>query len=85
MIVEEPGVVRIREDERHDLVLLISHADLTAVGARGVVWTSERFVFDDLKVVAIDDRGIVCTGYEDHELPSEFIVDPATGKARRLE
>lgn len=83
VLVEVPGVVRIREDERHDLVLLITEGDLTAVGPRGVVWRSERIASDDLKVVAIDDRGIVCTGYDGGEFPTEFVVDPATGRATR--
>jgi hypothetical protein len=80
ILVEEPGVIRVRQDERNALLLLLTDVSMTAVGVDGVVWTSERFVLDDLKVIAIDDRGIVCTGYDGGEFPSEFVVDPATGK-----
>jgi hypothetical protein len=80
ILVEEQGVVRIRQDQQHGLVLLIRPYDMTAVGPEGVAWHSDQIAGDDLKVVAIDDRGIVCTGYDGGEFPSEFVVDPATGK-----
>jgi len=85
VLVEVPGVARIREDERDDLVLLITQTGITAVGAGGLAWQTDGIAWNDLKVVAIDDRGIVCTGYDGGELPSEFVVDPATGKVQRVE
>jgi hypothetical protein len=85
ILVEVPGAVRIRQDERHDLVLLITGGSITAIAAGGIAWQSEQIAVDDLKVVAIDDRGIVCTGYDGGDLPTPFIVDPASGKAIRLE
>lgn len=83
VLVEVPGVIRIREDERNDLLLLITDTDLTAVGPDGVRWQSEQLAYNDLKVVAIDDRGIVCTGHDGGVFPSEFVVDPANGTATR--
>ena len=85
VLVEVPGAVRIRQDEKHGLVLLITGGSLTAVGAAGIAWQSEQIAADDLKVVAIDDRGIHCTGYDGGELPSEFIIDPTNGKAAKLQ
>jgi hypothetical protein len=84
VLIEVPGVVRIRGDQRHDLLLLLTESEMTAVGADGIAWRSEQIASDDLKVVAIDDRGIVCTGYDGGEFPSEFVVDPGTGTAIRL-
>ena len=77
MLIEVPGVVRIREDERNDLLLLLTATDMTAVGFGRNRVADRRIALDDLKVVAIDDRGIVCTGYDGGEFPSEFVVDPA--------
>ena len=85
VLIEVPGVVRIRQDERHDLALLATEGSLVAIGKAGVVWRSDDIATDDLKVIAIDDRGIVCTGYDGGELPSRFIVNPTSGKAIRLE
>jgi hypothetical protein len=66
-------------------VLLATEGSLVAVGKAGVAWRSDEIATDDLKVIAIDDRGIVCTGFDGAELPSEFIVNPTSGKAIRLE
>ncbi|MEO5922148.1 MAG: hypothetical protein ABIQ01_13495 [Pseudolysinimonas sp.] len=84
VLVEVPGAARGREDERHDLLLLCTEGVLVAVGAGGVAWRSEEIAYDDLKVVAINDRGIVCTGYDGGELPSEYVVDPTSGQATRV-
>jgi hypothetical protein len=84
VLVEVPGAVRVREDERHDLVLLMTEGDLTAVGHAGIEWQSHGVAYDDLKVVAIDDRGIHCTGYDGGEFPSRFLIDPASGTATRI-
>ncbi len=83
VVVEVPGAVRVREDERNDLVLLITEGAITAVGPGGVAWRTADIARDDLKVVAIDDRGIHCTGYHGAEFPSSFLVDPADGTATR--
>jgi len=85
VLVEVPGAIRVRQDVQHDLILLITEGDITAVGSSGVVWTSEGIAYGDLKVIAIDEHRIVCIGYDGGELPSEFVVDPATGKVQRLE
>jgi hypothetical protein len=81
VIVEVPGAVRIRQDERNDLLLLATFTDLTAVGTDGIAWKSARLAIDDLKVVAIDERGIVCTGDRGGvPFPDEFVIDPADGR-----
>ena len=85
VLVEVPGVVRVRQDAHHDLILLITQTYLTAVGANGVAWQSEELATNDLKVVAIDDAAIHCTGNDGGYLPSEFDVDPTTGKAVRAQ
>ena len=79
VVVDVPGVIRITEDERDDLVLLVSETQLTAVGADGVVWVSARLAWDDLKVVRIDAHGIVCTGYLGDFSRDEIVIDPADG------
>ncbi len=85
ILIEVPGAVRVRQDALHDLILLITQSEMTAVGLDGVAWESGRLASDDLKVVAIDEDSIHCTGYDGGEFPSRFIVDPATGKATRPE
>ena len=79
VLVGVPGVVRVRQDAHHDLILLITQTYLTAVGPDGVAWQSEELVSGDLKVVSIDAAAIHCTGNDGGYLPSEFDVDPATG------
>lgn len=85
VLVEVPGAVRIRQDAHHDLILLLTQSEMTAVGPDGVAWQSGRLAAADLKVVSIDQDRIVCTGYDGGEFPVEIIVDPATGKAGPLE
>lgn len=85
VLVEVPGAVRIRQDAHHDLILLLTQSEMTAVGPDGVAWQSGRLASADLKVVSIDQDRIVCTGYDGGEFPVEIIVDPATGKAGPLE
>jgi hypothetical protein len=80
VLVEVPGVVRVRQDAHHDLILLITQTSLTAVGAAGVAWTSPELASGDLKVVAIDAGAIHCTGSGGGYLPSAFTVDPVTGR-----
>jgi hypothetical protein len=77
------GVARIREDELHDLLLMATASDLVAIGAAGIVWRTQ-IAWDDVKVTAIDGRGIHCTGYDGGMLPTNFLVDAASGKAVRL-
>lgn len=71
---------RIREDERDGLLLISDQSSIIAFGHDGVVWDSGRVALDDLKVVGFDGRGIVCTGYDGGELPTEIVLDPATGR-----
>jgi hypothetical protein len=79
VLLREPGIVRITEDERHDIVLLIGWTYITAIGRDGIVWSTERLALDDLKVVATLDDRIVCTGSIGELLPVEITVDPVTG------
>ena len=44
---------------------------------------SDEIAYDDLKVVAIDEHGIHCTGFDGGDLPSRFVVDPADGTSTR--
>ena len=83
VLVEVAGAQRVRQDQRNGLILLLTTGGMTAVGAGGIVWATEDIALDDLKVVAIDEGGIHCTGYDGGELPSEFVVDPSTGKASK--
>jgi hypothetical protein len=80
ILLEIPGVTRIREDERHDLLLLATGSFLTAVAADGVAWQTEDLVYGDLKVVGLDAHGIICTGMVDDVLPSRIVLDPSTGR-----
>jgi hypothetical protein len=72
-------VIRITEDERHDLLLLVGFTSLTAVGRDGVAWTTEPLALDDLKVVAIREDVIVCTGTSLEYLADEIVVNAVTG------
>lgn len=82
ILVEIPGVTRIREDERHGLLLLATSTSLTAVGVDGIAWETDNLARDDLKVVRIDASEIVCTGVIDDVLPTRIVIDPLTGRAK---
>ncbi|MEO8261932.1 MAG: hypothetical protein ABI566_05115 [Pseudolysinimonas sp.] len=87
--VDVPGVIRITEDERHDLVLLIEDGVMTAVGPHGIRWRSDLAI-GDLKVRAIDARGIRCSGFLTQSdvyrgIPTLFIVEPNHGTLVRVE
>jgi hypothetical protein len=80
VLLDIGGVTRIREDQRNGLLLLATQSELTAMGVDGIVWATDRIVDEDLKVVAIDARGIVCTGDVGTTLPHQIVIDPLTGR-----
>ncbi|CAN5405954.1 hypothetical protein BH09ACT4_BH09ACT4_15700 [soil metagenome] len=80
ILFEVGGVVRITEDEQHNLLLLVSEGSITAVGPDGVAWCSENVAVDDLKVVAIDERSIVCSGFVGGDRPTQIVLNPRDGK-----
>ena len=79
VLVEIPGVTRIRPDQRDGLLLLATNTSLTAVGIDGIAWQTDDIARGDIKVVRIDKRGIVCSGVVDDVLPAQFVIDPLTG------
>ncbi len=85
VLVEVPGTVRVRQDAHHDLILLITPTDMTAVGRDGIAWQTGQLALDDLKVVAIDADRIVCTGRQGGDLPSAIVIDPGNGKTTHIE
>ena len=80
VVVERVGTIRITEDERHDLVLLVRETDVTAVGHDGIRWSSDRLAWDDLKVVAIESDRIVLTGYLGDFTHDRVAIDPRDGR-----
>jgi len=79
VVVDVVGTIRITEDERHDLVLLVRETDVTAVGRDGIRWTSDRLARDDLKVVGIESDRIVLTGYLGDVTHDRVAIDPRDG------
>jgi len=79
VLVDVEPVVRITEDELHDLVYLVGFSAISAVGHDGIAWSTGRLALDDLKVVRIEPERIVCSGSFGEPLPSEVVVDPRDG------
>lgn len=80
VVFDIAGVVRIREDQRHDLLLMVTEGHIVAIGRAGIAWTTEPVADDDLKVVSIEADGIVCTGYVGGMFPQRIVIDPLTGQ-----
>jgi hypothetical protein len=81
--LHELPAARIREDERHALLLISDEAELTAIGADGIAWRTGPVATDDLKVVAIDADRIVCVGYVGGGRPIEIVIDAGDGSVLR--
>ena len=77
-----PDVLRIREDELHDQLLLTTATDLLAVGAEGVRWRSDAIGRADLKVEAVRHDRLVLSDYGVAAERSEFSLDPLTGQVK---
>lgn len=67
----------------HRLLLLVSPADMVAVGSRGIAWQSRDLATDDLRVSRVTPYGIECTDDLRGSESTAFIVDPNTGLATR--
>lgn len=46
----------------YDLLLVLDFVAMTAVGTSGILWTTNRLVRDELKVLEISDEKIFCAG-----------------------
>jgi hypothetical protein len=79
VVFEEPGVIRIAEDELHDLVVFITDTDLIAYGRDAELWRTHDELLADFKVEATDSRGIVGSVY-DRGLRAPVVFDPVTGR-----
>jgi hypothetical protein len=62
------------------LLLLVRGFDMVALGSDGVAWRSPRLAVDGLRVVAVDEEGIRCTGDFVTGEPASIVVNPATGE-----
>jgi hypothetical protein len=84
VITELSPVTRIWEAEESDLLLMVSFSEITAIGADGVAWVTDRLAWDDLKVVHSDTARIVCRGFitlsDIGTMLSEITLDPRTGR-----
>lgn len=47
-----------------ELVLFVEHTTILAYGSRGLAWTSEQLVWDDLEAVAVDGDYLQATGFD---------------------
>ncbi len=78
IVIEQPGVERIAEDERHDLVLMSTDRGLVAIDGRSVVWRHDVF-WPDLKVERFEPDAIVCSSLGDSPRRPEVRFDPRDG------
>jgi hypothetical protein len=63
------------------LLILWDWFEAVGVGPSGVVWTSPPLGHDDLEILGVDDKGIVCRSeWSTPEDPRTFHIDPATGR-----
>lgn len=60
------------------LLLLVRFIDIVAIDAGGIAWKSDRLCVDDLRVEAVTQRTIICTGENLGGSPT-IEVDPHTG------
>ena len=77
------GVLRIREDELHDQLLLTTPTDLIAFGADGIRWRNDLLGRADLKVDAVLRDRIVLSDYAPAAERRELAVDPVSGRSLR--
>jgi hypothetical protein len=74
-------VTQVRRVRSLDLVVLVSHLYLAALGPTGLAWHSERLCLDDLRVLDATAHGIRCCG-DFVGSTEEFTVDPHSGQLR---
>jgi len=78
VLVEIPDAVRVREDERHELLLFATSVGLTAVGRHGVAWQTSG-AWPDLKVERIEADAIVCSIHDGTPRRGEVRFEPGKG------
>jgi len=79
--IEQRPVVDLRVLSQQGLLLFVGFTSITAVGASGVLWTTERLTWEGLTINSIDGDKLLGHGWDalaDKEVP--FEVDLHTGK-----
>jgi hypothetical protein len=85
--VEEPGapaevvhdqVQQVIPCDEPPLLLLVRPIDIVALGPTGLAWSTTRLCVDDLRVVQVGPRSIVCS-CDNLEGSTTITIDPATG------
>ena len=79
--IEQKPVVDLRVLSQHGLLLFVGFTLITAVGATGVLWTTERLTWEGLTIADIKGDTLQGSGWDaiaDKEVP--FEVDLRTGK-----
>jgi hypothetical protein len=61
------------------LMLLLTFTDLVAIDADGPLWTTDRLVLDELRVVSASDDAIVVAGYSIEGAERLVTVEAASG------
>lgn len=73
-------VLDIRPTQSQEIIIFASFTDLVAYGRSGIVWETERLVWDDLRIVEITDDLIKGEFWDlRSNATSQFTVDVATG------
>lgn len=79
--IEQRPVVDLRVLSQHGLLLFVGFTSITAVGATGVLWTTERLTWEGLTITDVKGDMLLGRGWDataDKEVP--FEVDLKTGK-----
>jgi hypothetical protein len=79
--IEQRPVVDLRVLSPQSLLLFVGFTSITAVGASGLLWTTERLTWEGLTINSIDGDKLLGLGWDalaDKEVP--FAVDLKTGK-----
>ena len=79
--LEQRPVVDVRVVKEQDLLLFVGFLNISAVGASGLLWTSERLSWEGLSISRIERETLHGVGWDamtDKDVP--FEVDLRTGK-----
>jgi hypothetical protein len=71
------GVQTVKD---HGMILFADDTTITAYGRKGVIWSSERLCWDDLKIIGVDGDQIIGCGFDPtNSSEGRFILDVLTG------
>jgi hypothetical protein len=81
--ISSEAVTGVQMARDQGLILFADDTTITAYGRSGLVWSSERLCWDDLKIVGVDGDQVIACGYDaPTESDGRFVLDLFTGTVR---